>query len=762
MITKKRILIIAIFFSLIFSCTIENKSNEVKEYDGKLSEFSVTGNEVALDQSRGLSGNFVTNSGFNEDLNGWYPLYDSKALVNDLKGNKVLSLKPALFKNKVGIFKNIYNSKGSVTPAILTLFSKGTFYTEVQGVEVTYRVYITTHSNNVIDITSGIKEIQTNYINKISAPIEINLPADTKSVYWAIQCDFDYVNIDNEVIIDDASLYISTPDNDYIYSKGEKLYKNGEEIELKSVSFTNYYFKAGKPEYNYDFLSPDHAHHSSADWVNVKSMGFNTVRFAFSGNHWLKYKDAVKEEDKKFWIWLDKNVTEAANNGVYLVLDMHVPVGYHWLDQDEPQNPEKNIWLDSTYREQFIECWRQIATKYKDNKTIAAYQILNEPVTSGLVEQWTAPDGLAQKTVDAIREIDKEHLIIVDLPNGEFNEYDFTPEEMFFTVDDYNVMYNFHYYYPEQFSHQGATWTDQGHLVMNKYPDEEKVLPVGDITWTGYTDFKDYAKSVDSSEWKKYESKLFKVTNSKMKFGAPELKAEGYIGAVLFDDLTIKEYDQNGIFVRDVAIELFTDGTVNYWYNYSLSNNPSECFYKVRDESDKDHKLALAIDSLGDPKVDGAWGCEEYYFLPKLNYQYKIIGYMKEVKPGTGKAGFVISFYDGKDYLKRDIDYLRAMIKPFFEWRSKVNSPLSITEFGATKQCFGYDWDNSPLEDQGGVEYARDLIRVFKENNTSLYNYWNYHGDHMGIYIINKYDYTEPVSKSIPLTKLINMFKTEL
>lgn len=753
MIRKKIVLVIVLLFSFIFSCSIENKFKEERTHDGTQLEFSIAGDEVALDQSRGLSGNFIANSDFNDDLNGWYTLNNSTAKVNDLSGNKVLSLKPALFKNNAGIFKNIYNSKGSVTPATLTLFSKGTFYTEVQGVEVTYRVYITTHSNKVIDITSGIKEIQTNYINNISAPIEINLPADTKSVYWAIQCDFDYVNIDNEVIIDDASLYISTPDNGYIYAKGEKLYKNSEEIELKSVSFTNYYFKAGKPDYDWDFTT--HGHHNSTDWANVKSMGFNTVRFAFSGNQWLQDK-------KTFFAWLDKNVIEATNNEVYLVLDMHVPVGYHWLDQDKPQNTTKNIWLDSTYREQFIECWREIATKYKDSKTIAAYQILNEPVTSGLVEQWTAPDGLAQKTVDAIREIDKEHLIIVDLPNGEFNEYDFTPEEMFFTVDDYNVMYNFHYYYPEQFSHQGADWTDQGHLVMNKYPDEEKVLPVGDIKWTGYTDFKDYAKSVDSTEWKKYESKLFRVTDSKMKFGAPELKAEGYTGAVLFDDLIIKEYDQNGIFVRDVAIEFFTDGTVNYWYNYSLNDNSPDCFYKVRNDNDVEHKLVLAIDSLGGPIVDGAWGCEEYYFIPKLNYQYQIIGYMKEIKSGTGKAGFVISFYEGSDYLKRNIDYLRAMIKPFFDWRSKVNSPLSITEFGATKQCFGYDWKNSPLDYQGGVEYARDLIRVFKENNTSLYNYWNYHGDHMGIYIINKYDYTEPVSKSIPLTDLINMFKTEL
>jgi len=143
------------------------------------------------------------------------------------------------------------------------------------------------------------------------------------------------------------------------------------------------------------------------DFQMAKSFGFNCVRVPFHYN-------LIEDDDKPMqvrdgaWKWLDFAVEMGRKYDLYIVLDLHSVAGsQNNFDHSGRINYNK-YWTDKTYWERTKWLWQEIAKRYKDCSTIAAYQPLNEPWGGELKEQHEAFDYLYK----AIREIDKEHLII--------------------------------------------------------------------------------------------------------------------------------------------------------------------------------------------------------------------------------------------------------------------------------------------------------------------------------------------------------------
>ena len=154
---------------------------------------------------------------------------------------------------------------------------------------------------------------------------------------------------------------------------------------------------------------------------------------------------------------MDQNVAWARQHDMRLILDLHTPIGGFWLD---PTSDEVSfdIWSDPQLQQQNADLWREIAARYKDEPAIAAYDLLNEPVTTDA----TGNSGkqLARQLVAAVRSEDRNHLLVVSGLYGVNGRYGTAGIDQHFLVDDNNVVYDFHFYEPIKYTHQYASWIE--------------------------------------------------------------------------------------------------------------------------------------------------------------------------------------------------------------------------------------------------------------------------------------------------------------
>jgi len=66
------------------------------------------------------------------------------------------------------------------------------------------------------------------------------------------------------------------------------------------------------------------------------------------------------------------------------------------------------LWNQTENQNRLVALWKAIADRYKGEDRIAGFGPVNEPVPPQSMTQWSV---LAQKLVDGIREVDKNHLI---------------------------------------------------------------------------------------------------------------------------------------------------------------------------------------------------------------------------------------------------------------------------------------------------------------------------------------------------------------
>ena len=217
----------------------------------------------------------------------------------------------------------------------------------------------------------------------------------------------------------------------FVEAAGRGLVIDGEPARLKAVNFSNSYHQKLDGSELMNSL-----HHSEADFARAKEMGFNSIRFAFDGDWYV-------DSPKVFWQWLDQNVAWARQHDMRLILDLHIPIGGFWLDPTSDA-VSFEIWSNPALRQQNADLWRVIAARYKDEPAIAAYDLLNEPVTTDATgEQW---QQLARQLVDAIRTVDKNHLLVVGGLYGTMGRYGTDGIDPHFLVEDDNILYDFHFF----------------------------------------------------------------------------------------------------------------------------------------------------------------------------------------------------------------------------------------------------------------------------------------------------------------------------
>jgi aryl-phospho-beta-D-glucosidase BglC (GH1 family) len=176
-----------------------------------------------------------------------------------------------------------------------------------------------------------------------------------------------------------------------------------------------------------------------ADIALIKSMGFDHVRFSVNPQPMFTMNEPQKLP-ADYIASLDAAVKMLLDQGLVVVIDMH------------PQSDFKQrLTKEDTFVEQFADFWRAVAQHYSTwDPDRVIFEILNEPEFTDPYRWW----GVQAKVAAAIREGAPKHTIIA--AGARWSDDD----DLIFQepLRDPNIIYNFHFYEPHIFTHQGATW----------------------------------------------------------------------------------------------------------------------------------------------------------------------------------------------------------------------------------------------------------------------------------------------------------------
>lgn len=182
---------------------------------------------------------------------------------------------------------------------------------------------------------------------------------------------------------------------------------------------------------------------TEADIRRIAELGFNSVRPALDARLFLTEDDTPQYLHEGFEL-LDNLVAWCGKHGVYVIIDMHAaPGGQTGANIDDSRNDQPELFIDMKNQDRLVALWTRIASRYKDNPTVAAFDLLNEPLpqrTGARAKYGNQLEPLYKRITAAIREVDKRHLITVEGADWA-NDW-----AVFSRPFDSNLVYQFHYY----------------------------------------------------------------------------------------------------------------------------------------------------------------------------------------------------------------------------------------------------------------------------------------------------------------------------
>ena len=169
----------------------------------------------------------------------------------------------------------------------------------------------------------------------------------------------------------------------------------------------------------------------------IASLGMDHIRLGFDQIVFEKEPYVYREE---IFAHIDHFITWCKKYGLNIVLNMHKAIG-NYCDIKE----EIELLDDAELQNRFIALWVAFEERYAQDPSIA-FELLNE-VRNVDPEKWNL---LADKTIEALRKRNKKRLIIVG--STCWNSPDTLKQLRIY--EDENIIYTFHIYSPNEFTHQ--------------------------------------------------------------------------------------------------------------------------------------------------------------------------------------------------------------------------------------------------------------------------------------------------------------------
>lgn len=180
------------------------------------------------------------------------------------------------------------------------------------------------------------------------------------------------------------------------------------------------------------------------DFEQIAAWGFDHVRLPVDYNVIQRLDGTMIEDGLRR---IDRAVSWAEAHGLRLVLDLHKTQGFSF---DAGEN-ESGFFESEEYQELFYAVWDCFAERYGSKPERVMFDLLNEVTEERWLPAWKR---ISREAVRRIRKHAPDTLILL-------GSYQWNSAQTLAELDapyDEHVIYNFHFYEPHAFTHQGAYW----------------------------------------------------------------------------------------------------------------------------------------------------------------------------------------------------------------------------------------------------------------------------------------------------------------
>jgi aryl-phospho-beta-D-glucosidase BglC (GH1 family) len=178
----------------------------------------------------------------------------------------------------------------------------------------------------------------------------------------------------------------------------------------------------------------------AADIALIAKLGFDNVRLSVDAAPLEQYPRGEDGLNAEFLSRLDRAVDTMLADGLAVQIDLHPEGAY-----------KQQLRTNNDAVDRLVMLWRRLAGHYatRDPERVF-FEIMNEPEVNDPY-RWA---GIQARVAAAIRQVAPKNTIIATGPN-----YSDIPDLLTqHPLSDGNVIYNFHFYDPHTFTHQGAGW----------------------------------------------------------------------------------------------------------------------------------------------------------------------------------------------------------------------------------------------------------------------------------------------------------------
>ena len=189
---------------------------------------------------------------------------------------------------------------------------------------------------------------------------------------------------------------------------------------------------------------------NEADLKLIHEMGFDSVRLGVEPSLIVRHGQ-LNPANPDAVAHLDRSIDRALANHLAVMLCV-------FPNDDYKRNLATERGVDD-----FVLLWRVLAAHFsKTDPDKVFFELMNEPEVQDPY-RWM---GVQARVVEAIRGVDTDHSIIATAAN-----YSSLPDLLQLEpLRDANVIYNFHFYEPYQFTHQGASWGSSEWVFFKDIP----------------------------------------------------------------------------------------------------------------------------------------------------------------------------------------------------------------------------------------------------------------------------------------------------
>ena len=184
--------------------------------------------------------------------------------------------------------------------------------------------------------------------------------------------------------------------------------------EIAGPDFTRNFWKEFKSNYI-----------TKEDIAYIKQTGMNSIRLPFHYKLFTDENYIGSTSDQDGFEIFDRVLSWCREEGLYVILDMHdAPGGQTGANIDDSYG-YPYLFESEENQQLYCDIWKRIAQRYANDTIVIGYDLLNEPIAPDFKQLNSYLEPLYKRCTKAIREVDKNHIVMLGGAqwDGNFNVF---------------------------------------------------------------------------------------------------------------------------------------------------------------------------------------------------------------------------------------------------------------------------------------------------------------------------------------------------